>query len=173
MYSPQGVLGESWRGVSFLPNGEGRPSYRNQRIYWFFHTSARDCVLLSLWHQVYELCQQKCPLHLFPFFLLFFLLWSHKGKLVCRVEGRGEWGSHSRFIRGDFGMWDNVMRTRTQAQKETRDVPCSRRAQRKQLKGENFFPQHQPKAGIWMKSPLHLLTDGAMSVQLRIISIKP
>ena len=109
----------------------------------------------------------------FPFFfLLFFLLWSHKGKLVCKVEGRGEWGRHSRFIRGDFGIRDNVMQTRIlKCRKKLERYPAQE--EHKGNKSKAKWVSSTPTKGRDMdKRPLHLLTGGTMSVQLRTTSIK-
>lgn len=109
-------LGSSWRHLkgNFLSSKrECEAILEKPRDLLIFHTSARESVLClpsSIRYMSYANTNVLASLPFF--FLLLFLLWSHKGKLVCRVEGRGEWGSHSRFIRGDFGVWGNVMQTR-------------------------------------------------------------
>lgn len=138
IYYPQRALGGSRRGVSFLPNREARPSYKNQLI---FHTSARDtvfCFPSGIRCMSYPNRNALASWDFFP--LLFFLLWSHKSKLVCRVEGRGERGSHSRFIREDFGIWDNMTQTKIlKHRKKLETCPTQEEHKNNKSKGKIIF----------------------------------
>lgn len=68
IYYPQRALGGSQRGFSFLPKGEVRPPYRNQRICWFFILQQEIvCFAFPLALGVWAI-PTEMSLHLFPFF---------------------------------------------------------------------------------------------------------